>query len=228
ARVEKEFDEIALGKLDWTEMIDNFYVSFHKKVKSALEQSEKKKGERILGSDPASGRSVYVKIGKFGPIAQLGDSQDDEKPRFASLLKDQLIETITLEEALELFKLPRTIGFFEEKELIAGMGKYGPYIRHDTKFYSLVRGVDDPLTIESERAIELILEKRESEKKRILKTFSENPDLLILRGKYGPYISYEKNNFRIPRKKDPESLTYDECMELIKSAGRSGTGKKRR
>ena len=226
AKVEKEFDEIALGKLDWTEMIDEFYQSFHKKVEETLKRSEKKTGERILGEDPVTGLTVLVKMGRYGPVAQLGDAGKDKKPRFARLLKGQLIETITLEEALNLFKLPRTIGVYEEKEVIIGVGKFGPYIRHNDKFYSLKKGIDDPLTIEIERAKELIEEKRKSDRKKVIKTFSEDPDILILKGRYGPYLSYKKKNYRIPKAKDPGALSYEESLELIKKGQKSSTKNK--
>lgn len=226
AKVEKEFDEIALGKLDWTEMIDEFYHSFHKKVEETLKLSEKKTGERILGEDPVTGLTVLVKMGRYGPVAQLGDAGKDKKPRFARLLKGQLIETITLEEALNLFKLPRTIGAYEEKEVIIGIGKFGPYIRHNDKFYSLKKGIDDPLTIEIERAKELIEEKRKSDRKKVIKTFSEDPDILILKGRYGPYLSYKKKNYRIPKAKDPGALSYEESLELIKKGQKSSTKNK--
>lgn len=226
AKVEKEFDEIALGKLDWTEMIDEFYQSFHKKVEETLKRSEKKTGERILGEDPVTRLTVLVKMGRYGPVAQLGDAGKDKKPRFARLLKGQLIETITLEEALNLFKLPRTIGAYEENEVIIGIGKFGPYIRHNDKFYSLKKGIDDPLTIEIERAKELIEEKRKSDRKKVIKTFSEDPDILILKGRYGPYLSYKKKNYRIPKAKDPGALSYEESLELIKKGQKSSTKNK--
>ncbi|MBA7506253.1 DNA topoisomerase 1 [subsurface metagenome] len=226
AKVEKEFDEIALGKLDWTEMIDEFYQSFHKKVEETLKRSEKKTGERILGEDPVTRLTVLVKMGRYGPVAQLGDAGKDKKPRFARLLKGQLIETITLEEALNLFKLPRTIGAYEEKEVIIGVGKFGPYIRHNDKFYSLKKGIDDPLTIEIERAKELIEEKRKSDRKKVIKTFSEDPDILILKGRYGPYLSYKKKNYRIPKAKNPGALSYEESLELIKKGQKSSTKNK--
>lgn len=226
AKAEKEFDEIALGKLDWTEMIDEFYQSFHKKVEETLKSSEKKTGERILGEDPVTGLTVLVKMGRYGPVAQSGDAGKDKKPRFASLLKGQLIETITLEEALNLFKLPRTIGAYEEKEVVIGVGRFGPYIRHNDKFYSLKKGIDDPLTIEIERAKELIEEKRESDRKKVIKTFSEDPDILILKGRYGPYISHKKKNYRIPKTKNPGSLSYTESLELIKKGQKSSTKNK--
>ncbi len=226
ARIEKEFDEIAVGKLDWTAMIDSFYSSFHKKVKTTLEHSEKEKGERYLGEDPGTGKKVLVRMGRYGPIAQLGDGQDEEKPKYASLAKGQLIENITLKEALDLFKLPRTIGTFEGKDLVIGLGKFGPYVRHDSHFYSLKKGVDDPLTIEADRAIELIQEKREADQKRVIKTFAEDADMMVLRGRYGPYITYRKKNYKIPRKMDPENLSYSDCKEIIEHHDKSGKSKK--
>lgn len=226
ASVEKEFDEIAAGKLDWTKMIDTFYKSFHAKVEKSLAISTKKTGERQLGNDPETGEPIIVRIGKYGPFVQLGDSNKDEKPRFASLLKGQLIETITLEEALELFKLPRTIGDFEGMDLVVGIGRFGPYVRHNNKFFSLKKGTDDPLTINKSRAIELIEEKREIEKKRIIKSFPNDPDLKVLVGRYGPYISYKKKNFRIPRKNEPESLTFEDCMRIIEEGQKKKSKKK--
>ena len=218
ASVEEEFDAIAEGNKDWPLMIERFYTPFHSKVDTATQTSERSKGEKVLGTDPASGKPVSVKIGRFGPIAQIGDASDEEKPRFASLLKGQSLETITLEEALELFKLPRTLGTFEDDELVIGVGKYGPYVRHKSKFYSLAPA-DDPLTIGPERAKEIIIEKRAQEENRNIKQFEEEPGLLILNGRYGPYISFQKKNYRIPKSKKPEELTLEECREIIEKAG---------
>jgi len=221
ATVEKEFDEIANGKMEWVKMIDKFYNPFHKTVEVTLKNSEKSKGERMLGKDPATGKPVYVKIGRYGAIAQIGDKDDnenDEKPRFASLRKNQSLETITLEEALDLFKLPRNLGQFEGKDITIGVGKFGPYVRHDNKFYSLKKGVDDPLTIIIDRAIAIIEEKREQEKQRVIKTFEQNIDLSVLNGRWGPYISFEKKNYKIPKKIKPAEITFEECMEIINQA----------
>ncbi len=236
ASVEKEFDDIAEGKLSWPEMIDKFYNPFHKKVENTLETSERNKGERLLGVDPKSGKNVYVKIGRFGPMAQTGDSDAEEKPRFAALRKDQRLETISLEEALELFTLPRRIGTYEDKEVYAGIGRFGPYIRHDNKFVSLKKDIDSPYTIELDRAIELINEKRRAEKEKIIRKFDDPPGLSILKGRWGPYISYEKKNFKIPGNIDPETLKSEDCMEIIsksrekpekpKTAGRTKKRKK--
>lgn len=217
ASVEKEFDEIAVGKLNWPEMIDGFYRPFHSKVDATTQTSERSKGEKILGTDPQSGKPVSVKIGRFGPIAQIGEAGDEEKPRFASLLKGQSLETITLEEAMELFRLPRELGQFEGEDAVIGVGKYGPYVRHKGKFYSLGKE-DDPYTIGLERATEIIAEKRAMEQNRNIKQFDEEPDLQILNGRYGPYISFRKKNYRIPKNRKPEDLSLEDCREIIKKA----------
>ncbi len=218
ASVEKEFDKIAEGKLEWTGMIDRFYPGFHNQVVETTISRPKPTGIRNLGVEPETGKNVYVKMGPFGPMVQIGEASDQDKPRFASLLKHQSMETITLNEALSLFTLPRSLGQYEEHEIITGIGKYGPYIRHNDKFYSLKKGNDNPLTIELEDAITLIREKREQEKKRIIKTFSEDPELQILNGRWGPYISYRKDNYRIPKKDNPEALTREQCMEIIRNS----------
>ena len=218
ASVEEEFDEIAEGNKDWPSMIERFYTPFHTKVDTATQTSERSKGEKLLGEDPQSGKPISVKIGRFGPIAQIGEASDEEKPRFASLLKGQSLETITLEEALDLFRLPRTLDPFEDEELVIGVGKYGPYVRHKSKFYSLSK-TDDPFTIEPERAIEIIIEKRAQEENMNIKQFEEEPGLLVLNGRYGPYISFNKKNYRIPKSRKPEELTLEECREIIEKAG---------
>jgi DNA topoisomerase-1 len=217
ASVEEEFDEIAGGGKDWHIMIEQFYKPFHTRVDTATQTSERSKGEKLLGEDPQTGKPVSVKIGRFGPIAQIGEASDEEKPRFASLLKGQSLDTITLEEALELFRLPRSLGHFEDDDLIIGVGKYGPYVRHKSKFYSL-SDTDDPYTIEQERAIEIIIEKRAQLENRNIKQFDEEPGLLVLNGRYGPYISFNKKNYRIPKSRKPEELTLEECREIIDKA----------
>ncbi len=217
ARVEKQFDEIARGKVNWTEMIRKFYEEFHPKVEITEKSTGKTTGERVLGKDPESGEEVIVKVGRYGPVVQIGRTDGEKKPRYASLRKGQLIETITLEEALELFRLPRIVGSFEEKEIVAAIGRFGPYLRHEGKFYS-IPATDDPLTITEKRAVEIILEKRETEKKRVIKIFEEDPDLQVLNGRWGPFIKYKKKNYRIPKKTKPEELTYEECMKLVKEA----------
>lgn len=216
ATVEKDFDEVALGKIEWTEMIDKFYKPFHKDVEKTLKESDYSKGERILGVDPKTGKTVSVRIGRFGPIAQIGDSENksDEKPVYASLLKGQLIESITLDEALSLFALPRTVGQFEGKDVVIGVGRFGPYVRHNSKFVSLKK-TDDPLTITIERSIELIEESRQKEKEKFIKAFDQDPELQILNGRWGPYIKHKGNNYKIPKGGNPIELTFEECMEII-------------
>ena len=218
ASVEREFDNIADGEKVWTEMIDHFYKPFHDVVNETAEVSEKTKGEKLLGTDPVSGKPVLVKIGRYGPIAQIGEATDEEKPKFASLLKGQSIETINLEQALELFKLPRPVGEFEGKEVTIGVGRFGPYVKHNNKFVSLKKGVDDPMTVSLERAIELIDEKRLQEKNRVIQKFKEMPGLEILNGRYGPYIAYEKKNYKIPKGKKPEELSLEDCKEIMAKA----------
>jgi len=217
ANVEKEFDAIAEGGKKWNEMIDQFYSPFHKNVEKTIETSEKATGERVLGNEPESGKKVIARIGRYGPIVQIGNAESDEKPKFAGLRKDQSIEQITLEEALELFKLPRVVGMYEQKEVAAAIGRYGPYIRHDNKFFS-IKDPDDPFHIEIDRAIQVIEEKRKSDRERIVKTFEENKELQVLNGRYGPYISMGKNNYKIPKDKIPNDLTLDECLEIVKNA----------
>ena len=221
ANVESRFDLIAEGKLVWTDMLKEFYSPFHEKVENTLKQSERKTGARHLGNDPATGEPVYVRIGRFGPMAQIGEVSDDSKPKYSSLLKGQLIETITLQEALDLFTLPREIGEFEDKILTVGLGRFGPYVKHDNKFFSLKKGTDDPHSITKDRAVELIKEKREGDKNKRINTFGE---ILVLNGRYGPYISYQKKNFKIPRNTDPSTLTEEECIKLIEK----GAAKKKK
>ncbi len=220
AKVEEKFDKIAAGQEDWVAMIDNFYHPFHKRVEETAEV-ERPSQERLLGQDPETGKNVYAKMGRFGPYVQIGENGDrengDEKPRSASMRADQLIENITLEEALELFKLPREVGQFEGEPIVAAIGRFGPYIRHKGKFVSLEKD-DNPYTIDEERAIALIQAKRAADANRIIKTFDENPDIQVLNGKYGPYIKAGKKNVRIPKGKDPASLTLEECLELAAKA----------
>lgn len=217
AKVEEEFDDIAEGKKVWNEMIAKFYKPFHEMVDHALQNSERSKGERILGTDPVTGKQVSVKIGRFGPVAQLGEGSADgegEKPQFSSLRSGQLLESITLNEALELFKLPRELGEFENKKVTVGVGRFGPYIRHDNKFVSLGKD-DDPYTVDLPRAIELIDAKRDKDDKAVIRVFDENPEVKILNGRWGPYIAFNKKNFKIPKKGDAEKLTFDDCMKII-------------
>jgi len=218
AEVEEQFDEIALGNMKWTGMLEKFYSSFHKTVENTLEKKDKKTGSRLLGTHPETGEPVSVKMGRYGPVVQIGDSANEDKPRFASLLKNQLIETITLEEALNLFRLPRSLGDHEGEEMIVAIGKFGPYIRHKNKFYSLKKGADDPYSITKERALEIMLEKAESDKQKVLKDFGE---ILILNGKYGPYITKDKKNYRIPKGSKAENLTKEDCLRIIESNGKT-------
>jgi DNA topoisomerase-1 len=224
ASIEKEFDKIADGKLEWTLMIDKFYPGFHRQVEETIQTSQRPKGERILGMDPESGRQVSVKIGRFGPMVQICEAGEPEKPKFASLLKTQSIKSITLEEALSLFKLPRSIGKYEDQEVTVGIGKFGPYVRHADKFVSLGKD-DDPLSITLEKAVELIHKKREQDKNKVIRKFEENPGLQILNGRWGPYISLDRENFRIPKSRKAEELEYGDCMEIIEKARKSKKNK---
>ena len=215
AKVEEEFDYIADGKNTWDATIATFYETFHPEVLSATTQhSDNKVGERILGTDPTTGRRVSVKIGRFGPVVQIGTSEDTEKPIFASLMEGQTLNNITLEQALKLFALPRTLGMFEEKEVVIGTGKFGPYIRHDAKFTSLPKEYK-PLEITLEEAIQLIEAKRSEDKSKILKTFAEEPDLQIINGRYGAYIAYNKKNYKLPKGAVAEELSLEDCKKII-------------
>ena len=218
AEMEEKFDRIAEGDSNWNNEIADFYKLFHPEVTKANEmRTEHKVGERILGSDPATGEPVSVKIGRFGPIVQIGSTESENKPRFASLRKDQSIMDITLEEALKLFDLPREVGTFEDKTVTAAVGRFGPYLRHDGKFVSIPKTLS-PTTISIEEAIELILAKRTADNNKIVKTFDEDPDLQILNGRYGVYISYKKSNYKIPKTvTEPASLTYDEVKAIIET-----------
>ncbi len=216
ADLEQRFDLVAEGKARWHNEIGDFYDVFHPEVERADEMRlEHKVGERLLGTDPASGKPVSVKIGRFGPVVQIGDSMGDEKPRFASLRKDQSVFDITLDEAIKLFDLPRTLGEFEGKEVTVAVGRFGPYVKHDGKFVSIPRTLA-PETITLEEAADLIAAKREAEKQKVVKTFDDEPDLQILNGRYGIYIAYKKKNYKIPKTvTDPAALTLDECKAII-------------
>ena len=217
ASVEKEFDEIAHGMKEWTEMLKSFYSPFHKEVQNTIETAEKARGERELGVDPESGKKVSVRIGRFGPFVQIGEAEEEEKPRYASLRSGQMIETISLEEALELFKLPKKVGMFEEKEMTVAIGRFGPYIRHNSAFYSLPKGVD-PHSVTEEQAVEIILEKRKKDSEKLIKTFDEDPAVKILNGRWGPYIEFGKQNIKIPKGKEPKDLTFEEIKVLAEAA----------
>ena len=218
ARIEEKFDEIAEGKLRWNSEIEQFYSKFHPTVDSAMNiRLEHKVGERVLGKDPATGKQVSVKIGRFGPMIQLGDGEGEEKPQFASLLKGQSVSTITLEEALKLFEYPRNIGEYEEKPVTVAIGRFGPYVKHDGKFVSIPKEMS-PAHITLDEAIELIDAKRVAEANRLVKTFDEEPDLQILNGRYGVYISYKKGNYKIPKTvADPAALTLEEAIEIVRA-----------
>jgi DNA topoisomerase-1 len=218
AEIEEQFDEIALGNLKWTGMIEKFYTPFHKTVTNTLEKKERKTGVRVLGNHPETGEPVTVRMGRFGPVAQIGDSGNDEKPRFASLSKSQLLETITLDEALNLFRLPRSLGEYDGGEMVVGIGKFGPYIRYKSKFFSLKKGVDDPYAVTFERAVEVILEKNDSDSKKVIRDFG---DIKLLNGRYGAYLSKDKLNYRLPKGTDAEKLTKEECLMIIENSDKT-------
>ncbi len=232
ASVEKEFDSVAEGELVWTKAIDKFYKIFHPIVEAtAAVKTEHKVGERQLGMDPKSGNPVFVKIGRYGPVVQIGvahaEDKEAPKPQFASLMKGQSIDTITLEEALKLFDLPRTVGEYEGKVMVAAVGRFGPFIRHDGKFVSIPKDLN-PLTITAEEAIALIDGKREKDEQRFIKKFEEEPEMEILKGRFGPYISYRKANYRIPKTiTDPVALTLEDCKKIIAETGEKSTTAKK-
>ncbi len=232
ASVEKEFDAVAEGEMVWTDAIDRFYKLFHPIVEEASAlRTEHKIGERELGVDPESGDPVFVKIGRYGPVVQIGlaRSEDKEapKPRFATLLKGQSIETITLEEALRLFDLPRTIGTYEGKDMVAAIGRFGPFVRYDGKFVSIPKNLD-PMSITAEEAIELIEAKKRKDEQRFVKRFDEEPEMEILNGRFGPYIAYKKKNYRIPKTiESPENLTLEECRKIIGEGEKPAATRKR-
>ena len=220
AKVEGEFDQIAEGKEEWKDMMKDFDEKFEPAVKDVLDKREEHKvGERKLGVDPVDGRDVVVKIGRFGPVVQVGKATDTEKPRFAQIPKDKSMETIPLKEALELFKLPRTVGNYQGKPVEIGTGRFGPYVKYEGKYTSLPKGMD-PLAITLEESIKLILKKKEEEAKRHLKKFGQDPKMEVLNGRYGPYIAYDGKNYRIPKDKQERAaeLSYDECKEIVENA----------
>ena len=218
ATVEGEFDEIAEGKEQWANCIDSFYKLFHPLITTTLEErSDHKAGERVLGVDPKSGHTVSVKISRYGPVVQIGAADEVGKPQFAALQKGMSIATITLDEALKLFDLPKDLGEFEDKTISVGIGKFGPYVRHDNKFISIPKGID-PLAITLEEAIGLVEEKRDEDRRRVLRTFAEDPELQLLNGRYGPYLSKGGKNYKLPRSKNTEQLSYEDCMAIIQEA----------
>ncbi|HKZ37110.1 MAG TPA: type I DNA topoisomerase [Chryseolinea sp.] len=233
SEIEQEFDEIASGKLNWKKMIDNFYRPFHKKVTATEKVERSSVGKsKELGVDPKTGKNVYAKLGKFGAYAQIGENPDDsggEKPKFASLRAGQFIENITLADALELFKMPRDMGQFEENPVVISIGRFGPYVLHDKKFVSIPKDID-PYIITFDQAVELIQAKRISDANKTIKLFDENPDIQILNGRFGPYIKAGKKNVKIPKGREPKDLTLEECLTLAENApekkGRGGFAKK--
>ncbi len=224
ANVEEEFDQIASGEKDWVEMLDGFYTKFHSNVEESMESAERVSGERLLGQDPESGKNVYAKIGRYGPMVQMGEVEDEEKPRFAGLQKNQSINTITLKDALELFQLPRDLGTYEDKKVVASVGRFGPYISHNKLFVSIKeKDGDNPYTISLDRAIELIEQKKEINKNRFIAEFDfENQKIEVLRGPYGPYIKLGKKNFKIPKEIEPTDLNLESCLLIIDSGEPKG------
>ena len=220
AKVEQQFDTIAEGKARWTDMIESFYKKFEPTVEKTMNtREEHKAGERELGKEPGTGKPVFVKIGRFGPVVQIGKAEDKEKPRFAQLPADKGMETITLGEALELFRLPRTVGEFEGKPVVIGAGRFGPYVMHDKKYVSLPK-TDNPLTVTLDTAVELIMKKRQQETQRHIKTFDDEPKLEVMNGRYGPYLAYDGKNYRLPKNMHERAaeLTLEECMDVINNS----------
>ena len=214
ANVEKEFDKIAEGRCEWNKMIKEFYKDFHKTITETGDNSGKFSGEKLLGVDPVSGKNVYVKIGRFGPVAQIGDTESDEKPKFAGLHKDQSIETITLDEVLDLFTFPRSLGEYEDADIQVAIGRFGPYLKHKNAFYSLSK-LDDPSLVTFQRAVEIIESKRKSDADNVVITYPEDADMKVLRGRFGIYISYKKANYKIPRQYDANNLSYQDCLDIV-------------
>jgi len=215
ARIEEEFDEVAQGKMQWNKMIDDFYNPFKRDVENTIENAERIKGERELGIDPESGKKVVARMGRYGPMVQIGDVNDEEKPRFAKLKNTQSIETISYDEAMELFRLPRNLGPFEEKDVTVSIGRFGPYIAHDGKFYSLGKEYD-PYTITFDQAMPIVVEKRAAKEQRTIKVF-EKEKIQLLRGPYGPYIKQGLRNYRLPKEKQDlaADLSLDEVKAII-------------
>ncbi len=226
ATVEKEFDEIALGNLPWPDMIKHFYVPFHETVEKTIEHSERATGERELGTDPQSGKKVIVRIGRFGPIVQM-NNEEDEKPKYASLRPNQRLESITLDEALDLFKLPRNLGKYEDADVTIAIGRFGPYAKHNNAFYSLQK-TDDPYEITLDRSIEIIEAKRKAERERVIKVYKHNDeDVQILNGRWGPYLTIGDNNYKLPKDKEPSQLTLADCLHIADNTTPSQKGFKR-
>ncbi|NCA84386.1 MAG: type I DNA topoisomerase [Clostridia bacterium] len=224
ASVEKEFDEIALGQKVWNKMIADFYKPFHKRIEDTIEHSEKFSGEKLLGQEPGTGKNVFSKIGRFGPMIQIGDTESDEKPRFASIKKGKSLDTITLEEALEMFKFPRTIGVYQDADVSIGIGRFGPYVKHKSLFVSLPKQYD-PSEVNIEEAIGLIEDKIKKEREKTIKVFDQDENIKVLNGRWGPYIAEGKNNHRIPKGTDPAAITFDDAMKIIAASSKSAAPK---
>ncbi len=222
AKVEKEFDAIADGKNEWNKMISDFYQPFKNQVENTLENAEREKGERLLGEDPKSGKNMYARIGRFGPMVQIGEADDEEKPRFASLKKGQSITDITFEEALELFRFPIKVGEINGLVVNVAIGRFGPYVSHNKVFASIPKG-EDPATVNFDRAVELLEEKKKKDAERFIKGFDEDPEIQVLNGRWGPYIKYKKKNFKIPKTTEAKDLSLDDCLELIEKQGAGKT-----
>jgi DNA topoisomerase-1 len=227
ASVEEEFDHISRGELEWTNMLHKFYEPFHKKVEDTLENSERASGERALGTDPKSGRPVIARLGRYGPMVQIGSTEEgEEKPKFAKLRTGQSIQTIELDEAMELFKLPRTVGQFEEKDVVASVGRFGPFLRYDGAFYNI--GKLDPLEINLEDSIQVIKDKQEAARKALLHDFENDPPVKVIQGRYGPYMTLGKDNYKLPKDIDIDSLTLEKCLEIAENSQPTNKGGKRK
>ncbi len=223
AQVESRIDKIAAGQEEWNKMIHDFYGAFHATIQKTEETTERFRGERLLGKDPGTGKNVYAKVGRYGPMIQMGDTESEEKPRFAGLRKGQSLQEITLEEALESFRFPKELGEYEDKIMVSAIGRFGPYVRHDSKFFSIPKD-EDPLEITKERAIELIEEKRKRDREKTINIFTgegEQKEIKVLKGRYGPYIVYEKKNYRIPKEQDPQALSYEDCLKIVETSGKT-------
>lgn len=215
SNVEKEFDEIAEGKKSWNHIIKEFYGPFHKKVQDTLKNSGKFSGEKLLGKDPKSGKNIYVKIGRYGAIAQIGDTDSEEKPRFAGLQKGQSLETITLDEVLKLFEFPRNLGLYEGEEVTVAIGRFGPYVKHNKLFYSIKKEYN-PASVTLEEAIQIIEDKRKAEREKLIRSYDKDPDVQVLNGRWGPYLVIKKQNYKIPKNMEAASLTLEDCYAIAK------------
>jgi DNA topoisomerase-1 len=226
ASVEEEFDHISRGELAWTNMLSKFYKPFHSTVENTLENSERATGERVLGEDPKSGKPVVARLGRYGPMIQIGDVSDEEKPQFAKLRDGQSIQTIELEEALELFKLPRSVGEYEGKEVVASTGRFGPFVRFDGGFYNL--GDIDPLEVTLEQAVAVIEAKKEEAKKALIHEFDHDPVVKVLQGRFGPYMTHGTDNYKLPKNEDPKGLTLERCLEIVANSQPTNKGRRKK